>query len=202
MEIQALRHIRNQLAHGQPAPSVRELKDLLEYRSPRSSAVILERLAAHGFIRRRADGQLQLLRDLPEETSHARTVSVPLVGAIACGVPLLAEENVEALIPVSVSLARPPHRYFLLRASGTSMNRVGIQDGALVLVRQQQTAERGDRVVALIDDKATIKELHPGRDAVVLRPRSTDAKHRPIVLTSDFQVQGVVVATIPNWGKG
>ncbi len=195
-EFQALRHIRNCLAHGQPAPTVRELKDLLEYRSPRSAAVILERLAAHGFIRRRPDGQLQLLRDLPEGAAHARTVPVPLVGAIACGAPLLAEQNIEAMIPVSLSLARPPHNYFMLRAKGNSMNRAGIQDGDLVLVRQQPTAQDGDRVVALIDDEATVKVLRRAGDAIALEPRSTNKRHEPILVTTDFQVQGVVVGTI------
>lgn len=201
-EIQALRLIRNRLVHGQPAPSVRDLKDQLKYRSPRSAAVILERLAAHGFIRRRQDGQLQLLRDLPEETSHARTVPVPLVGAVACGAPLLAEQNIEAMIPVSVSLARPPHRYFLLRARGNSMDRAGIQDGDFVLVRQQPTAEPGQNVVALIDDEATVKRLRPGANAVVLEPCSTNPSHQPIIVGSEFRVQGVVVAAIPTKETG
>jgi repressor LexA len=203
-EIQALRYIRNRLVHGQVAPSVRELKDELKYRSPRSAAVILERLAAHGFIRRRPDGQLQLLRDLPEESSHARTVPVALVGLIACGAPLLAEQNIEAMIPVSVSLARPPHRYFMLRASGDSMNLSGIDDGDLVLVRQQPTAQDGDRVVALIDDEATIKVLRRAGDAIALEPRSKNKRHKPILVTRDFQVQGIVVSAIraphPNRG--
>ena len=78
------------------------------------------------------------------------------------------------------------------------MNKAGIQDGDLVLVRQQPVAEPGDKVVALINDDATIKEYHPQENAVVLMPRSTNTKHRPIILTEDFQVQGVVVTTIPN----
>jgi repressor LexA len=200
-ELEALRHIRNAILHAGRAPSVRELQELLGYRSPRSAADILERLLTAGFVQRRKNGRLQLVRDIPEDTAHARTVDVPLVGTAPCGAPLLAEENIEAMIPVSLQLARPPHRYFLLHASGTSMNEAGIEDRDLALVRQQSTAAPGDRVVALIDDEATIKEFHRSKETVVLKPRSTDKCHKPIFLSSEFQIQGVVVATIPNWEK-
>ncbi len=79
------------------------------------------------------------------------------------------------------------------------MTEVGIDDGALVLVRQQPTADTGDVVVALVDDEATIKELRRSVDAVVLTPRSKNRDHKPIVLQRDFQVQGVVLATLPDW---
>jgi len=199
--LQALRHIRNQIARHGRAPSVRELRDLLGYKSPRSAALIIERLEEHGFVRRRLDGQLQLLKQVGEDLAHARTVPVPLVGSVPCGAPLLAEENITAVIPVASTLARPPHRYFLLRASGDSMNLAGIHDGDLVLVRQQSTADSGQNVVALIDDEATLKEFRRKPDLVALMPRSKNKDHKPILLSDDFQVQGVVVATIPNLEK-
>ena len=195
-EHEALRHIRNRLVHGGQPPSVRELQDQLGYQSPRSAALILTRLTAMGFIRRREDGKLQLVRDLPTETDQATTVMVPLVGTAPCGLPLMAEQNIEALIPVSERLARPPHRYFLLRARGSSMDQAGIRDGDLILVRQQSSADQGQNVVALIDDEATVKRLRRGTDVIVLEPRSSDPNHKPIILSSDFQIQGVVVATV------
>jgi repressor LexA len=85
----------------------------------------------------------------------------------------------------------------LLRARGKSMNKSGIHDGDLVLVRQQSTARKGDKVVALVNDEATIKHFHRGCDVIVLRPNSTQAKCKPIVLSKDFIIQGVVVATLP-----
>jgi repressor LexA len=197
-ELEAVRHIRNGLAHHGRAPSVRELQKALGYRSPRSVSDILERLAERGIVRRRADGRLQLLKDIQDEPSHARTVGVPLLGAAPCGYPLLAQENCECMIPVSVNLARPPHRYFFLKAVGDSMTEAGICDGDLVLVRQQPTAETKEIVVALIDDEATIKEFHRLSGVVVLKPRSRDSRHRPIVLSEDFQIQGVVVTAIPG----
>ncbi|MBL7132448.1 MAG: helix-turn-helix domain-containing protein [Candidatus Omnitrophica bacterium] len=124
------------------------------------------------------------------------TIDVPLVGVVSCGTPLLAEENIEAKIPVSTKLAKPPHKYFLLRASGDSMDEAGINNGDLVLVRQQMVAGSGDNVVALIDDEATIKELQISNKAIILKPRSTNKEHQPITLTKDLKIQGVVITTI------
>jgi len=197
-EAQALRFIRNSLVHGGKSPSVRDLQVALGYRSPRSAALILEKLINNERIERRADGRLRIIRDLEGDQTHARTVLVPLVGDVACGIPFLAEENIEAMIPVSASLAKPSHRHFLLRARGDSMNRAGINDGDLVLVRQQPVAESGEIIVALIDDAATIKEFQRRETAIVLKPNSTSAAHQPLILTRDFQIQGVVVTAIPK----
>ena len=78
------------------------------------------------------------------------------------------------------------------------MNMAGINDGDLVLIRQQSTAENGDLVVALIDNEATIKQFLRYKDAVILKPKSSNPIHTPIVLTNNFLVQGVVELTIPN----
>ena len=126
-----------------------------------------------------------------------KTVYIPLLGSIACGAPILAIENIETEIAVSVDLLKGSNPHFLLRAKGNSMNEVGIRDGDLVLIKQQSTAENGEFVVALIDDDATIKEFHKNSDAIVLKPRSTEQIHQPIILTRDFRIQGIVVATIP-----
>lgn len=198
IERKALTVIRNRIMHAGGAPSVRELAVELGFSSPRSSADVIDRLIEFKYLKRRSDRSLQLLRMPDESADRETTIEIPLVGSAPCGSPLLAEENVEAMIPVSTTLARPKQKYFLLRASGDSMTEVGIEDGALVLVRQQVTAEPGDVVVALVDDDATIKELRRSADAVVLMPRSKNKSHMPIILRRDFQVQGVVVATLPG----
>ena len=69
-------------------------------------------------------------------------------------------------------------------------------DGDMVLVKQQVTANNGDVVVALIDDEATVKEFSRQGDMVILKPRSNNKKHRPIILTRDFQIQGIVITSI------
>jgi repressor LexA len=198
----ALTFIRNKIVHTGSAPSIRELAAGLGFSSARSAVVIIERLIVGGYLKRReSDKALQLLK-MPDVSDRDResTIEVPLVGSAACGAPLLAIENIEAMVPVSTHLARPGQRYFLLRASGDSMDKAGIADGALVLVRQQGTAEDGQVVVALIDGEATIKEIRRSRDAVVLMPRSSNKKHKPIILRRDFRVQGIVVATLPAFG--
>jgi repressor LexA len=196
-ELQALRHIRNSIVHHARTPSVRELMEALGYKSPRSAQDVLSQLADKGVIKKLPSGAFQLL---PDSTDQARvqTVDVPVIGTVAAGNPILAEENVEGFIPISTSLARAGGKYFLLRVRGDSMDKAGINDGDFVLVRQQSTAEPGQQVVALIDDEATVKSFHPGRDAVVLKPHSTNAKHQPIVVDRDFRIQGVVVTAIQN----
>ncbi len=182
-------------------PTVREMREYGGFSSTRSVLQFLDALEKAGYIRRGHGARNVRIVKVPLDADlegRVETVPIPLIGTVAAGSPILAEENVEAQILVSKSLARGPHTYFLLRVQGDSMNRAGINNGDLVLVRQQQTAENGEKVVALIDDKATVKELHVSRDAVVLHPRSSNKKHKPIILQRDVLIQGVVIATIPN----
>ena len=185
--------IRSKVVHEGVTPSLRELARALGYASPRSVQLMLLRLEKSGVLRY-TGGIIRLsAKNVPSEY----TVDVPLVGAVACGTPSLAEQEPEALIPVSTKIARPGGKYFLLRCVGNSMNRSGIKDRDLALVRQQPTAEEGQKVVALINNDATIKHFHREGEVVVLRPNSTEKKHKPIVLSDEFIIQGVVVATLP-----
>lgn len=120
-------------------------------------------------------------------------LSIPLVGSAPCGNPILGEENIEEDILVEKSKIRAGFEYFILRAEGDSMDLAGINDGDLVLCRQQQKADTGDRVVALLGDNVTIKEYGPREDGVrLLLPRSTNKKHAPITPEEGDSVQGVV----------
>ncbi len=191
-QTQAIRFIRNEVVQHGRAPSIREIQRALKFKWPRSAALLVISLMEKGIVKRAPTGELRLMKDPEEEKNNARTVEVPLVGSIACGAPILAEENVEAMVPISKSFVSPGHRYFLLRAKGDSMTGAGIQDGDCVLVKQQPNAENGDIVVALIDDEATLKEFRRSGDAVVLKPHNK--KYQPIIVRHDFQVQGVVTA--------
>ena len=160
----------------------------------------LDALEKAGYVAR-SDGarNIRILQVASEAApERIRTVSVPLVGDVAAGTPILAIENIETRISVSERIAKPPHAYFLLRVHGDSMDRAAIADGSLALIRLQETAEPGDRVVALIDDEATIKRLKLTRDLAILEPVSSNPKHKPIVVDDDFRIQGVVVATMPD----
>lgn len=200
-ELAAVRTIRDFLMKNGRMPSVRELMKEMEYKSPRSAAMILQNLLEKNILKKKEDGSIQLIQYEieEEELNREQTVKIPLLGSIACGLPILAEQNIEAEIAVSVKLAKPPSNYYLLRASGDSMDEKGINDGDLVLVKQQSSADNGEIVVALIDDDATIKELRVNGDNVVLLPRSANKSHTPIILSRNFIVQGVVVSTIPKF---
>lgn len=196
-ETELIKAVRNTLMKGH-SPSVRELMEELGYKSPRSTAELIKKLTAKGYLRRNAEGDLQIIENFSGDESRVQTVQIPLVGMVACGSPILAEENVEQMIPVSTRIASPPYRYYMLRAKGDSMNLAGINDGDAVLIRQQDTARNKDIIVALIDDEATIKEFNKSGDMVLLKPKSTNPKHKPIILTDDFMIQGIVVTTIPG----
>ncbi len=197
-ELQALRTIRKYLFDFGKMPSVRKLMRELEYKSPRSASVIINDLEKKGILRKKQDGSFQLIEfELPEDYgTREQTIKVPLLGNVACGLPIFAEENIEANIPISIKLIKKGHKYFLLRAKGDSMDNAGINDGDLVLIRQQQHAENGDKVVALIDDEATIKEYHHTGSLVVLKPKSNNKKYQPIILSDEFRIQGIVEAVI------
>jgi len=189
--------IRNRIVHEGESPTLREINEVTGGKSPRSAALVIDRLIDAGLVKK--FGKKVKLVDLraPAEASVS-TVRIPLVGSVACGVPILAQENIEAFIPVSTALARKGSKYFLLRAEGDSMNQAGIEDGSILLVRQQEIANNGERVVALIDDEATVKLFEKTDTAIILRPKSTNRKHVPIVLTDNCKIQGVVVAVLPS----
>ncbi len=199
-EIEALQVIRSYLMKHGKMPSVRELMKELHYKSPRSASVVMQGLIDKDILKKKKDGSTQLMQyeidefgDMPQE----QTVKVPLLGTVTCGLPILSEENIEAELAVSTKVAKQPGTYYLLRTQGDSMNQKGIHDGDLVLVKQQNNADNGDIVVALIDDEVTVKELRVNNDNVVLLPRSSNKTHMPIILSKDFVVQGVVVSVIP-----
>lgn len=189
--------LRNQILHSGVTPSLREIGKAVGYKSPRSVQLMLDRLGKRGLLAY-AGGLISLSKQRPSAMLE-HTVDVPLVGSVACGLPSLAEQDHEALIQVSTKIARPGYTYFILRARGTSMNKSGINDGDLVLVRQQHTARQGDKVVALINDEATIKHFQRENDLVVLTPNSTDKHHKAIMLSDQFIIQGVVQASLPAY---
>jgi len=197
-EIETLREIRSALRNLGKFPSVRELMVVLGYKSPRSVSVLLKKLEEKGFLQRDFRGNLQIVEEPKIFKNNVETIDIPIVGSAQCGALTFAEQNVEGFVRISTILAPRSKQHFLLRAVGDSMNEAGIQPGDLVLVRVQNFAENGDRVVALVDDEATIKEFQRRGDIVVLQPRSTNPEHQPIIVSENLQIQGVVVTSIPT----
>ena len=194
-DIAVLKFIRNTFINSGTGPSLREINEVTGGKSPRSASIILDRLEKDGFVKRENG---KIISIAFEKANSVSTINIPLVGSVPCGTPMLAEQNIETYIPVSTALAKKGSNYFLLRATGDSMNLAGINDKDILLVRQQETADNGEKVVALIDEEATVKILDKKDDVVILRPKSSNSSHKPIILSNNCQIQGVVVAVLPS----
>jgi len=195
----AVAHIRKHLNTNGKMPSVRELMQLMEYKSPRSASLMLEKLVDRGVLNRCPQTRKLNFNDgVLTQSNNTSTVEIPLVGTTSCSGPIFAEESVEAYYRISSQLAPSGSQYFFLKIQGDSMDLAGIADGDMVLIRQQNTAKSGDLILALIDDEATIKKFIPEDGIVILKPCSTNPEHKPIILTHGFEIQGVVVRSFSN----
>ena len=164
--------------HGYP-PTVREIGEAVGLASPSTVHAHLANLERAGLIKRdpTKPRALELRRDPKPEAARAEDVHrLPLLGEIAAGGPLLAEQNVEEYVAVPEPLARGGEE-FLLRVKGDSMINAGILEGDLVVVRRQQDARNGDIVVALAGadetaDEATVKRFFREKDRIRLQPEN------------------------------
>ncbi len=181
-------------------PSVDELRKALRVGSTRTVLRHLRALEEAGDIERWPGARGIRLRRAAYR--GVDTQSVPVVGQAPAGPLMTAEENIEGYVRLPQTFLRPPAaRFFLLRVRGDSMDRAEVQgerieNGDLVLVRQQTTGDSGQIVVALVDGEATIKELQRAPGYLVLMPRSANPVHQPIVVESDLRVLGVVVRVL------
>jgi len=125
------------------------------------------------------------------------TMGVPLVGSAPCGEPLLGENNTEEIIMVDKTKIKPGTRYFILRASGDSMNKAGINDGDLVLCRFGEKPETGNKVAVLLGGENVTIKYYDKKDGLrILLPKSTNLSHQPIVPEEGDEVQGIVQEVI------
>lgn len=184
------------VAHGTP-PTIEELRKLLGVGSSRTVLRYLEALEEAGQIERWPGARgLRLLR--ASSVGGVKTSAVPIAGRAPAGSLMVAETNIEGYVRLPNELLKPSgSKHFLLRVKGNSMNLAEvdgerIEDGDLVLVRQQPTANNGDIIVALVDGEATIKEFSRAPGYIVLKPQSSDPKHHPIVIHKHLTSQGIV----------
>jgi repressor LexA len=187
-------------------PTIEELRRLLGVGSTRTVLRYLDALKEEGYIERWSGARGLRMRRGPTARS-LETRLVPIVGEAPAGQLMPAEENMLGQVQMPKEFLKPPSaKFFLLRVRGDSMNRSKvegqtIEDGDLVLVRQQERADPGKIVVALVDGEATIKKLVKGPGYYVLQPQSTDRKHRPIIVAQDFRVQGIVCRVFKKGGE-
>ncbi len=160
--------------HGYP-PSVREMAAAVGLKSPSTVHFHLKALRENGLITQ-AEGKTRAISIA--DGAHNRKDQVPLVGSVAAGTPILAEECIEEYLTFDTNGLTGEH--FALRVRGESMLEAGILPDDLVIVHQQQTARNGDIVVALFEDEATVKTFRPENGPVWLYPENSSPEYQPI----------------------
>jgi repressor LexA len=185
---------RHSADRGYP-PTVRDIGRALGLTSPSTVHAHLAKLQGIGALRRDPT-KPRALELLGARTGPTVPPGLPLVGRVAAGRPVLAEENIEDYVEVP-SLAGGDQGSFVLKVSGDSMKDAGILEGDHVVVRPQDTAEDGQIVVALVEDEATVKRFFRERDHVRLQPEN--AAMEPI-RTRDARVLGRVVGVFRRVG--
>jgi repressor LexA len=181
--------------HGYP-PTMREIAAAVGLASPSSVAHQLKVLEEHGHLRRDARGSravdIRSTPAAPGPAANSDDVRVPLLGAIAAGTPILADEQVEDELTLPISLVGHG-TLFALRVKGDSMIDAAICDGDMVVVRQQPTAETGDIVAAMIEGEATVKVLRTDGHRVDLVPRNPSYD---VIPGNDATILGKVVSVL------
>lgn len=167
-----LEYIKNQILQRGFPPAVREICEAVNLKSTSSVHSHLETLEKNGYIRRdpTKPRAIEILDDTFNLTRR-EMVNVPIIGQVAAGQPILAEENIEDYFPFPVE--RMPNKpTFLLKVKGESMINAGVLDGDYVLVEQVSTAANGDMVVALVEDSATVKTFYKEEGVFRLQPEN------------------------------
>ena len=192
---------------GRP-PTIREIGEAFGIASTNGVRYYLDRLEKAGKIRRdrwTSRGiELQVIEGVKPPvarapvpasrfTSRTAPLEIPILGRVAAGAPILAEENIEDVLIVDGALVRPG-KHFALRVRGDSMKNAGILDGDLVIVRHETPVKSGEIAVVLIGDEATVKRFFPRRDKILLLPENDEFE--PIEVRPsdpDFRLAGKVV---------
>lgn len=167
-------------------PSVREICAAVGLSSPSTVQRYINSLEEKGFIVK--GGSKKRAITLPKQENEVDVMSIPVVGTVAAGQPILAEENIEEYFPLPINYAGKSDM-FMLKVRGESMINAGILDGDYVIVESADTARNGEIVVALLEDSATVKTFYKERDYIRLQPEN-DALEP--VISKDVKILGKV----------
>ncbi|MBO5477580.1 MAG: transcriptional repressor LexA [Clostridia bacterium] len=187
-EQRVLEYIKEQIKDTGYPPSVREICAALGFKSTSSAHQYIWRLAEKGYIDK-GDLKTRAIRVVGSES----TISVPIVGKVAAGEPILATENIEDYMSIGESFFTKDalkNDNFILKVQGESMINAGINNGDYIIVSKQETARNGQIVVAMIDGEATVKTFYKERDYVRLQPENDTME--PIIV-KDVQILGKVI---------
>ena len=188
-----LEYIKNQILQRGFPPAVREICEAVNLKSTSSVHSHLETLEKNGYIRRdpTKPRAIEILDDTFNLTRR-EMVNVPIIGQVAAGQPILAEENIEDYFPFPAE-RMPNKQTFLLKVKGESMINAGILDGDYVLVEQDATASNGDMVVALVEDSATVKTFYKEEGVFRLQPENDFMD--PIIV-KEVSIRGKVIGVM------
>lgn len=184
--------------YGYP-PTVREIATGLKYKSPNNVRQHLRLIEKKGFLRidpgkaRGMDFALQF-----HGVSFENGIEVPLIGRVAAGTPVVAEENIEGTITLDRTLFKGDG-LFSLRVRGESMRDIGVFDGDIAVVKQQRNAADGDVVVAIVDGEATLKRFFKKNDAIVLHAENPEFNNIVVSSTRNVLIAGRLVGVIRRY---
>ncbi|MCI9104888.1 MAG: transcriptional repressor LexA [Lachnospiraceae bacterium] len=185
-----LQYIKDMILRKGYPPTVREICEAVHLKSTSSVHSHLETLERNGYIRR--DPTKPRAMEILDDTfglTRREMVQVPVIGTVAAGQPILAEENIEDYFPIPANML-PNSQTFMLRVKGSSMINAGILEDDYVIVEQTSSASNGDIIVALIDDSATVKRFYKEDRQYRLQPENDTME--PIIV-SEMNVLGKVV---------
>lgn len=189
-QMEILEYIKSQILERGFPPAVRDICEAVHLKSTSSVHSHLETLEKNGYIRRDPT-KPRAIEILDDSFNFMRRemVNVPIVGRVAAGEPILAEQNIEEYFPIPTEFM-PNKQTFMLKVRGESMINAGILDGDLVLVEEQKTARNGEMIVALIEDGATVKTFYKEEGVIRLQPENDTMD--PIIVP-DCQILGKVI---------
>ncbi len=194
-QLQILEYMKKEVREKGYPPSVREICDAVGLKSTSTVHGHLERLERKGYIKRDPSKPRAIEIFTNNFTPEIKTsiskeiINIPIIGTVTAGTPILAVENIEDTFPMQMDYA-PNGDIFMLRVKGDSMINAGIFNKDLILVKQQNSAENGDIVVALIEDFATVKTFYKENGYIRLQPENPTMSP---ILVRDVTIVGKVV---------
>lgn len=198
-QIKIIEYIKDELTLRGYPPSIREICKAVGLSSTSSVHAHLNTLEEKGYLKKGNNKRraLELIDadDICCNMPKKEIVNVPIIGTVTAGQPILAVENVDDTLPISIDFVGNKESY-VLKVKGESMIEAGILNGDFVIVNSQNTAKNGDIVVALIDEEATVKAFYKEKDHIRLQPRNSSMD--PILVKEPY-ILGVVKAVVRKY---
>jgi len=198
-QIKILKYIKDELTLRGYPPSIREICQAVGLSSTSSVHAHLNTLEDKGYIKKGNNKRRALelidVDDICSNMPRKEIINVPIIGTVTAGQPILAVENIDDTLPISIDFVGNKESY-VLKVKGESMIEAGILDGDYVIVNSQHDAKNGDIVVALIDEEATVKTFYKEKDHIRLQPQN---KLLDPILVKNPYILGIVKAVVRKY---